>query len=194
MEQMGLSKDGADRAKMFIRHFSAEEVFEAPKLARGFVEANYSKGLHTQGFYEVNTVLRGSAVHCVGKRSITVSCGDTFIIPPNVPHSYDGGEGFDVYHLLLSPKFLERNFSELRLLPAFSALFRIDPMLREKTSSRLHFRLDGSELDFLSPMLDTLTRYSAQKSTESAIITNCQAMIVVAELCSAYDKRMQTEH
>ena len=174
------------------RHFTAEEVFAPPKLARGFVEKNYRRNMHTQGFYEVNIVLSGSATHTIGEREITVKAGDTFIIPPNVPHSYDGGEGFDVYHILISPKFLEKNSAELQLLPAFSALFRVDPLMREKTSAKLHFRLTEEEIAELSPALDRLTLHTAETGTESAILTNCEALSLIVRLCTAYNKREKT--
>ena len=172
-----------------FRHYTAEEVFQPPKLARGFVEKNYKKYMHTQGFYEVNIVLSGSATHTIGERKITVKAGDTFIIPPNVPHSYDGGEGFDVYHILLHPKFLEKNSAELQMLPTYSALFRIDPLLRERTTAKLHFRLTDEEIKALTPHLERLTEQTYQNGAASAIMTNCEALSAIAWLCRAYEDR-----
>ena len=172
------------------KHYTVKEVFKSPILAvRGFVEENYSKGLHSQEFYEVNIVLRGSAVHKIGEREITVGAGDTFIIPPSVLHGYNGGEGFDVYHLLISPHYLEKNSAELKLLPAFSALFRIDPLMREKTSARLHFVLDENELASLMPTLNGLTEHSSRSGAENAIIAGGEALIVIARLCAIYESR-----
>jgi len=173
-----------------FRHYTAEEVFQPPKLVRGFIEKNYNKYMHTQGFYEVNIVLSGSATHTIGERRITVKEGDTFIIPPNVPHSYDGGDGFDVYHILLCPKFLERNSAELQMLPAYSSLFRIDPLLREKTTARLHFRLTVAEITELSPYLERLTEQTSGSGAASAIMTNCEALSAIVWLCQAYERRM----
>lgn len=172
-----------------FRHYTAEEVFQPPKLVRGFVEKSYNKYMHTQGFYEVNIVLSGSATHRIGERSLTVSAGDTFIIPPNVPHSYDGGEGFDVYHILICPKFLEKNATELQLLPAYSSLFRIDPLLREKTTARLHFRLCEEEIAELTPFLERLTYHTEGSGAASAIMTNCEALSAIVWLCQAYERR-----
>lgn len=174
------------------RHFTVEEIFKSPILmVRGFVERNYSKGMHSQGFYEINIVLRGGAIHRIGKNDLTVGKGDVFIIPPNVDHGYAGGEGFDVYHLLISPKYLEKNSAELKLLPAFSALFRVDPLMREKASAKLHFALNDSELDALIPTLDGLIVHSRDNSTESAIIAGGEALIVIAQLCAIYDKKAE---
>lgn len=176
--------------KYLNRHFTVEETFKRPLLAvKGFVEKNYSKGMHSQEFYEINIVLSGSAIHRIGEHDLTVSTGDVFIIPPNVDHGYAGGEGFDVYHLLVSPKYLEKNSAELKLLPAFSSFFRIDPLMREKTSAKLHFTLNDSELGTLMPTLDELVLHSREKSTESAIIAGGEALIVIAQLCSIYEKK-----
>ena len=172
------------------RHFTVEEIFKSPILmVRGFVERNYSKGMHSQGFYEINIVLRGSAIHRIGENDLTVGKGDVFIIPPNVDHGYAGGEGFDVYHLLISPKYLEKNSAELKLLPAFSSLFRIDPLMREKASAKLNFALNDSELSTLIPTLDGLVLHSRESSTESAIIAGGEALIIIAQLCAIYDKK-----
>ncbi|MBO5269781.1 MAG: AraC family transcriptional regulator [Clostridia bacterium] len=175
--------------KNLNRHYTVEEVFKHPLLnVRGFVEKNYNKGLHSQGFYEINIVLRGNAVHRIGERSLSVGQGDVFIIPPNVLHGYAGGEGFDVYHLLVSPKFLEKHSAELKLLPAFPSLFRIDPLMRETTSARLHFVLRDEELAALMPMLEELIVHSRNSRAESAIIAGGEALIVIARLCASYER------
>ena len=171
-------------------HYTVKEVFKSPILAvKGFVEKNYSKGMHSQEFYEVNIVISGSAIHRIGERDLTVGAGDVFIIPPNVDHGYAGGEGFDVYHLLISPKYLEKNSAELKLLPAFSALFRIDPLMREKTSARLHFVLNDAEMALLMPTLEGLTLHTRETGAESAIIAGGEALIVIAQLCAIYEKK-----
>ena len=171
-------------------HYTVEEVFtESIRLVRGFTQKNYKIGMHSQGFYEINIVLRGEAVHFIGKRHLQVSAGDTFIIPPNVMHGYLGGAGFDVYHILISPKYLEKNGAELQLLPAFSSLFRLDPLMRENTSSSLYFRLEASEISELLPRLEELSVRSRAPGTANAIITNSDVLSVIVWLCDLYEKR-----
>ena len=149
---------------------------------------NYKKGFHSQGFYEINIVLRGEAMHYIGERAIKVRMGDTFIVPPDVLHAYDRGKGFDVYHILLSPKYLEKNGSELQLLPAFYSMFRLDPMVRENTLAKLHFRLTDEEIKELLPKLADLAEKSNGVGTVDAISANAQALIVIAWLCDVYEK------
>lgn len=170
-------------------HYTADVEFSHPiRLVRGFTMKNYKKGFHSQGFYEINIVLRGEAMHYIGERAIKVRTGDTFIVPPDVLHAYDGGKGFDVYHILLSPKYLEKNGSELQLLPAFHSMFRLDPMVRENTLAKLHFRLTDEEIKELSPKLAALAEKSNGVGTVDAISANAQALIVIAWLCDVYEK------
>lgn len=173
-------------------HYSTDEVFPTSRLIRGFTEESYNKKLHSQEFYEINIVIRGSANHYIGQRRITVSEGDTFIVPPNVMHGYDGSEGFDVYHILIHPRFLEKNSAELQRLSAFPSLFRIDPLMREKTSAKLHFRLTNEEIEKLTPRLNTLTAHSKNTETVDLIISNGEALIIIAELCSMYENHTET--
>jgi len=172
-----------------FRHFTVSESFRAPlKTVLGFVEKNYTCGLHSQAFYEVNIVLRGEALHFVGDATWTVKAGDVFVVPPNVLHAYTGGEGFDVYHLLIHPSYLEKHSAELKLLPAFTKLFRIDPLMRERELMNPHFSLASGELDEILPMLERLSIHSKEESVESAIIAGGEALIVIARLCGIYEE------
>ena len=173
------------------RHYTTLEVFTPEmKQIRGFIHKSYNKGLHSQEFYEINIVTSGKANHYIGQRRITVQEGDTFIIPPNVMHGYDGGPGFDVYHILISPKYLERHSSELQLLPSFSSLFRIDPLMREKTKAKLYFRLDKNEISALLPRLNCLEEHSRAKGAVDRIIAESEALAVIATLCDLYEKHV----
>ena len=170
-------------------HYSTAEVFEPQsKLIRGFIEKNYNKMLHSQEFYEINIVLSGKANHYIGKRKITVSKGDTFIIPPDVMHGYDGSDGFDVYHILINPKYLEKSSADLQLLRAFPSLFRIDPLMREKTSAKLHFCLTNEEISALIPRLNNLTEHSSKNGVADSIIANSEAMIIITTICDMYER------
>lgn len=177
------------------RHYTAEECFvPATKLVRGFTQKNFKANLHLQEFYEINIITRGSANHFIGQRTINVSVGDTFIVPPNVIHGYDGNESVDVYHILIHPKFLEKNFSELRRLSAFSELFKINPMIQEKTSANLHFRLTDDEIAMLTPMMESLALHSKKSEPVDMIISNSAALIIISELCSIYDSRFENSN
>ena len=172
-------------------HWSVDDIFGGSKgPVRGFVQRDYRIGMHEQDFYEINIVLGGQGEHYIGERHTPVKVGDVFIIPPNVSHGYEGGVGFDVYHIVLRPGFLEKNSSELQSLPHFSALFRTEPFMRERTAARLHLHLDVEDLSELQPRLDELTRRSGSDSPHNVILSICNALMVISALCAAYDGKL----
>lgn len=169
--------------------YTVEQIFSSGNpMVRGFLERDYTRELHSQAFYEINIVLRGQATHFIGAQAFTVSEGDTFIVPPNILHGYEGGRGFDVYHVLLSPSFLEKYAASLQMLSAFPKIFKIDPMMRARTSARLFFRLDASALSALSPRLETLAVRSRGKSCADALICEGEALSLTAMLCECYER------
>ena len=174
-------------------HWRVEDVFKiSAQLARGGLEQNYAIGMHNHDFYEINVVLSGEGMHYIGERRVEASEGDVFIIPPKVNHGYEGGAGFDVYHLTLSPGYMEKNSAELSQMPSFSTLFHIEPALREHVSSHMHLHLDEEEIGRLTPYLDSLRQRMKSRRTEDVIISNCEALIIITMLCAAYDKRLAT--
>jgi hypothetical protein len=172
-----------------LSHYDIDYVFNPPRISRGFIERDYFIKTHTQGFYEINIVLCGTGVHYIGSQNIEVSAGDTFIVPPNVPHAYEGGQGFDVYHLLLHPKYIEKNSASLSSLPAFPSLFIVDPLLREKATGGFYFKLDDAEISELYPNLTKLTSLENKTDAISAIIADSNALIIIATLCDIYNKK-----
>ncbi|MBQ7383539.1 MAG: AraC family transcriptional regulator [Clostridia bacterium] len=174
-------------------HWTADEIFIPPlKLVYGHTERNFSAGIHIQDFYEINIVLNGNGVHYIGENKINVSRGDVFIVPPYVRHAYEGGDGFDVYHLLLSPQYLEKYSADLQLLPAYRSLFTIEPFMREKTNERLYLRLTDKEFSYLYPYFDSIAYYSESPSIENSIVCNSKALILITRICVYYHRDMQS--
>lgn len=176
-------------------YFKEEHVFVNPvKQVSGFFERDYTCGMHQQGFYEINIVTRGNAEHFIGDYQYTVESGDCFIVPPDVWHGYVGGKGFDVYHLLLTASYIEKNGSDLQLLPAFSTLFKISPLMREKYSSKHRFTLKPDEMQELFPFLQGLEKHSvSERLCNHTHIANSEAMIIIAKLCDIYQRRYMAD-
>ncbi len=169
--------------------YTSDEMFgDKLLLVSGFTERNYSYDMHYQEFFEINIILAGKGMHYVGDGRLGVSKGDVFIIPPHLRHGYVGCDGFDVYHLLLSPVFFEKYSSDLRLLPSFSAMFHAEPAMRGRYFADLHLKLSDSEIDALLPRLDLIDRHSRKKVPEDIIICRSLTMMLIAELCTKFDR------
>ena len=175
-------------------HWTVDDVFRYPlKLVSAITERDYSTGVHTHDFYEINIVLRGKGVHYIGENRLDVEVGDIFIVPPSVPHAYEGGVGFDVYHLLLNPQYLGKYAADLQMLSAFPVLFRLEPLMRQRGESNLHLHLQEDEFDQIYPLLDQIILTAKEKNAENRILCNSLTMILITHICVYYEKKLQNE-
>ena len=152
-------------------------------ITHGYTNTNYAEERHSQAFYEINIITRGTGIHYFGERTYPARRGDVFIIPPNILHGYDGGDGFDVYHLLLSPAFMQKNSTNLMRLSAYSTLFHIDPMMRERVSDKLHLHLFGEDFEEVYAHLSQMEAIDNGTSIADGIMSEALATIVITKLC-----------
>lgn len=164
---------------------------EKKEATRAFVMKNYSIGMHCQGFYEINIVLRGTGRHYINNGWIDVQPGCIFIIPPRIMHGYAGGDGFDVFHLLISSEFLNRYIADFYKLPAFFTLFEIEPALRAKKSFVPSLVLKNERFDEIKALIDRMLYYSAEYSQVNALLVNSYAAILILKLCDSYGSEVK---
>lgn len=154
--------------------------------AHGYVMKNYRIGMHMQEFFEINIVTRGRGKHYIEDNCLDAEVGDVFIIPPMVRHGYTGGEGFDVFHLTLSDRLIEKNMKELQMLPSFFALFTAEPLLRVKGRKGLHLKLTESQFGDVNGLLSQLLVMRGRKSSCYSLARSGIAISVIALLCEAH--------
>ena len=80
-----------------------------------FPRSDFETGMHMQDFFEINIITRGKGKHYIEENSVQTQKGDVFIVPPMVKHGFKGGSGFDVFHVLISDRFIKRNRTNNRL-------------------------------------------------------------------------------
>ena len=163
-------------------------------LVQAFLMKNYEIGMHEQEFYEINVVTKGKGVHYINNNRISATEGDVFIIPPNNGHGYVGGEGFDVFHVILSEGFMNKYVADLQQLPSFFALFGVEPLMRGKTVRPLHLSLSKESLAETLAVLEKISSYINYQDSVECIIRSSLAMIAIGILCKAYtESRPKTE-
>lgn len=172
------------------RHWSSEEIFGNNPFdwIHAFVMKDYGIGMHTQGFYEINIVLGSKGRHYIEEQQLLVQKGDTFIIPPNVRHGYVSEPGFDVYHVLIRHKFLEKYYADLQEIPCFFTLFNIEPLMRISGSTPLHLRLNDSQYESITYLLYNLMRWTQPTDAIGAVMCNSNALMLITQLCAIYSE------
>lgn len=164
-------------------------VFGKPfDSAHYFVQRNYGIGMHQQEFFEINIITRGKGRHYIEDNAVVAEVGDVFIIPPNVEHGYEGGEGFDVYHVLISNKFMQKNMSDLQTIAGFSMLFDVEPMMRARTGKSLHLKLNETDFAHIGKLLDYRADQERVGVPEEAMINMGILFVLITELCKIYEK------
>lgn len=151
-----------------------------------FVMKNYEIGMHMQEFFELNIITNGKGKHYIEENIVDAEIGDVFIIPPNVSHGYTGGEGFDVFHVLLNDKFIEKNMNELQMLPSFFILFTAEPLIRAKTERALHLKLNGEQFKIVHNMLNQALTFIDRTVSFNSVVRCGFALALIAFLCKAY--------
>lgn len=166
--------------------------FSKLNITRGFIEKNFIRHMHEQEFYEINIIVKGTGMHYIKENKVLAKVGDVFIIPPFVPHGYYGGEGFDVYHLLLSNEFMNRYQDDLQQIPGFFALFSAEPLMRSSTRSALHLSLNKKEMSKANGFLNTLRTFSDYQNPYECSNSSHMTMLFIIYLCELYTGKLSS--
>ena len=152
-----------------------------------YLHANYRYTMHAHQFYEINIITAGEGEHLIEGAVLPTGAGDVFVIPPEIRHCYVGREHLDVYHVLLSPIFLQKYREELSALSGFAALFDIEPYLRGTAGKRCNLHLSPAELQEISEVLHEIS--VAQQKGEYMHQT-LLTLPLVSRLCLLFDGKM----
>ena len=155
-------------------------------LVHAFVMKDYDIGMHEQEFYEINVVINGNGLHYINDNRVSASSGDVFIIPPNVSHGYVGGVGFDVFHVILSDSFMNKNIADLQQLPSFFTLFGAEPLMRGQTKDPLHLTLSPDKLGECINTLKQIEHYSKFNNPFESLMRSSLAAVSIGLLCNSY--------
>ncbi len=107
-----------------------------------------------EDFYELVTVLDGSAEHIVdGERSV-ISKGDVFVIGGGISHGFDAPKNLRICNIMYRPEMLFPGDSDIRQLPGFHALFLLEPYLSSMQHFQSRLRLTPAELSRALPIIN----------------------------------------
>ena len=153
-----------------------------------FPRTDFECGMHMHEFFEINIITRGKGRHYVEDHSIETTAGDVFIIPPKLKHGYKGGKGFDVFYVLISDRFINKNMSDLQMIPSFFTMFTAEPLMRGKVNDALHLRLTDEQFDMLDSILKQTLNHRNQLDLFDSLARKGFAMVLIAFLCKVYSQ------
>lgn len=157
-------------------------------ITRAFLEKDYETGMHVQEFYEINIITKGKGVHFIENNYFEASIGDVFIIPPHISHGYIGGGGFDVFHILLSDKFMQKFTADLQQFQSFYILFNAEPMLRSSSKKPHFLSLTSEQLKETNNILSFLLKHENHNNVSDAVIQSNYIMVLLSSFCKFYSE------
>ncbi len=156
----------------------------------------YEIGMHHHDFYEINIVLSGKGVHYIEQKLYQVKKGDAFVIPPGLNHGYYNLEHLQVYHILVSKRFISKYNIELNSLDGFFPLFNIQPIIRVNTDYSFFLKLSSEDIADLNPLLSSFLRIYTEDeryANENDLLQCAKGLEIIIQLCKLYKKNISTK-
>ena len=169
--------------------YTQDEVFKSGlDNIHAFVMHNYKIGMHVQEFLEINIVINGSGMHFIEDNCLEVGVGDIFIVPQGIRHGYLGNEGFDVFHILIHQRFIDKHSADFHALDSYFDLFRAEPIMRTKSKNPLHLRLSEERFSKIRALLSQMEEYPNTTLASDCLARSGLTMVLIPLLCKAYNE------
>lgn len=137
---------------MKLRYFTNDESFP---LFVQFGEHDIPLFNHGhEDFYELVTVLNGSAEHVVDGERSTISKGDVFVIGNGISHGFEEPHSLRICNIMYRPEMLFPGDSDIRQLPGFHALFLLEPYFSSTQHFQSRMKLTPADFTQIQPLLD----------------------------------------
>lgn len=140
-----------------------------------------------EDFYELVTVLDGSAEHIVdGERSV-ISKGDVFVIGNGISHGFDNTHGLRVCNIMYRPEMLFSGDMDIRKIPGFHALFLLEPYFSSTQHFQSRLRLTHADFALVMPLLERAeSEYTSDSPGRNTMVLACVRQLAVI-LSRLYD-------
>lgn len=144
--------------------------------------------LHTHDFSELVIVTGGSGIHVIKDEEYPVAAGDTFVITDNSPHEYRDMKDLALINVLYDARELGMVRWDVRSLPGYYALFRLEPHYRKQHKFESRLRLSIEDLGKLQYLIDRLDKELATHEPGFRLQATALFMEMVTFLSRCYGR------
>lgn len=166
-----------------------EHVFPEPSFPFAILDIprHPELGLHThQGFSELVVIYAGRAMHVTTEERYPIGPGDVFVISGESAHGYADVDDLYLANVVFEDARFLRGISEIKRLPGFHALFRLEPRYRRQHWFESRLRLAPDELDHLLTLLERMSRLYTARDPGYELRTRVAFLELVCYLCDRY--------
>ena len=177
-----------------VLYYASKDTFRSEiDDVHAFPRSNFECGIHMQEFFEINIITRGSGKHYIAENCIQTRMGDVFITPPKIKHSFKNEGGLDVFHVLISDRFINKNMSDLQLIPSYFVLFAAEPLMRGKADNVLHLRLTDTQFESLNELLKIALSCRNQLDPFDCLSRKGFVLLLISFLCRVYSENSDSD-
>ena len=172
-----------------IYYYTQKRVFgDELDNVHAFVMPGYNIGMHVQEFHEINIIIKGNGTHYIEENCLEATVGDIFIIPPEVRHGYVGDANFDVFHVLIHRRFIEKHSADFQSLDSYFDLFSAEPIMRTKSKKALYLHLSDERFGKVRALLSQMEEYPDTALASDCLARSGLTMVLIPMLCKAYSE------
>lgn len=132
--------------------------------------------MHSHSYFQIYYVISGKIIHHIGEESATLSHGDVFILPPDVPHYIEADRGrVDFYSLSFYPEMLLGAGEKNRIVNGFLS------GLQDSSEERIHpkITLSYEDMTFAEPILHRIyAEHRSDRAGKGEMIKNCLQVLL----------------
>jgi len=171
----------------------ASQVFEDKSfpLACLRCESHGPAGPHSHEFHELVVILAGRGRHVTDVETYDIEAGDVFVIRGEMAHGYADTDRMTLVNILYNPRPLGLPLAELRDVPGYHALFRVEPRLRAAGRFQNRMRLPEEELAEASGMIFRLQEEMERKQSGYRFMACVHLMNLIGFLSRCYSRGPQ---
>ena len=184
-----LDKTAKNKHKtVMARRIPSRLVFSDPSypLACMRVADHGKTGLHGHDFDELVVILAGHGQHVLEGVEYPIAAGDVFVIRGDMRHGYTRTDHVTLVNILYDPRRLGLPLDDLRDLPGYHALFRVQPRLRPRERFQSRFRLPEENLAEAAGLVFRLEQELQRKGPGYRFMASAHLMALIGYLSRCY--------
>ena len=145
-----------------------------------------STDLHTHEFGELVIIVGGAALHITDTGQYPVATGDVFLIQGDQRHGYEATPDFALINILFDPERLQLPMYDLRTMPGYHALTRLEPAYRQRHRFASRLQISTAALSRVMGWVEALDKEVTRRAPGSTFMAAAIFMQMLGYLCRCY--------
>ncbi len=160
-------------------------------------EGRYGKrmavSLHTHEFHELVVVTGGAGRHVMTGDEYPLAEGDVLLIRGKAAHGYAEADALTYVNVLFDPKALRLHTGDLRRVPGYHVLFRVEPKLRGVHKLKGCLKLSPDQLAETSRLIALTEAELVEKSPGYKYMAVAHLMQMIGHLSRCHSRDEEPE-